>query len=291
VQVNRLPLRTDWRFSALLPARAGDDRVAQHLAKCACSLEDCFCLRVAARNVGAQARKRAVVSEIAGAASKNAIIASGPGLSMALRTGYACAHVSQSVGPRQRLAAAVSRRSDLAGAKLHVTFANGKVEQVLLISPPLGSSYTPRAGGSAEADAANAYRAAVHEHQMHNSVTARVGLLLQNAGADTAEDVLISIKVPEELELTFVEQEPPPKAVRKTPVVPLEPSPRSWHLDSPTSAHCRVVRVTSSVGLPPLFLTLRDRKSAGNFALDLTVTAVRPAVEHTSQLHVQFVQP
>jgi hypothetical protein len=189
------------------------------------------------------------------------------------------------------VAAAVSRRSDLAGAKLHVTFANGKTEQVLVVTAPLGSNYAPRAGGSAEADAANAYRAAVHEHQMHNSVTARVGLLLQNAGADTAEEVLISIEVPGELQMMFVEQEPPPKTVRKTPIVPLEPSPRSWQLDSPTRAHCRVVRVTSSVGLPPLFLTLRDRKATGSFALDLTLTAARPAVEHTSQLFVQFVHP
>jgi hypothetical protein len=190
-----------------------------------------------------------------------------------------------------REAAAVSRRSDVAGAKLHVTFANGKVEQALVVTAPLGSSYTPRTGEGPEIEAANAYRAAVHEHQMHNSVTARVGLLLQNAGADTAEDVLISIDVPEQLQMMFVEQEPPPKTVRKTPIVPLEPSPRSWHLDSPTRAHCRVVRVTSSVGLPPLFLTLRDRKAAGSFALDLTVTAVQPAVEQRSQLHVQFVQP
>ena len=185
----------------------------------------------------------------------------------------------------------MSRRSDLAGAKLHVTFANGKVEQVLVVTAPLGSSYAPRAGGSAEIEAANAYRAAVHEHQMHNSVTVRAGLLLQNAGAVTAEDVLISIQVPEGLEMMFVEQEPPPKAVRKSPIVPLEPSPRSWQLDSPTRAHCRVGRVTSSVGLPPLFLTLRDRKATGTFALDLTATAVQPAVEHTSQLLVQFVQP
>ncbi len=185
----------------------------------------------------------------------------------------------------------MSRRSDVAGAKLHATFANGKVEQVLVVTAPLGSSYTPRAGGSAEVELANAYRAAVHEHQMHNSVTARVGLLLQNAGADTAEDVLISIDVPDGLQMTFVEQEPPPKTVRKTPIVPLEPSPRSWQLDSPTRAHCRVVRVTSSVGLPPLFLTLRDRTATGKFALDLTMTAAQPKLEHKSQLLVQFVQP
>jgi hypothetical protein len=185
----------------------------------------------------------------------------------------------------------VSRRSDLAGAKLHVTFANGKTTQVLQVTPPLGSSYTPRTGGSAEAEVANAYRAAVHEHQMHNSVTARVALLLQNAGADTAEEVLISIDVPDGLQMMFVEQEPPPKTVRKTPVVPLEPSPRAWQLDSPTRAHCRVVRVTSSVTLPPLFLTLRDRKAAGTFTLDLMLRAARPAAEHTSRLLVEFLQP
>ena len=59
--------------------------------------------------------------------------------------------------------------------------------------------------------------------------------------------------------------------------------------DSPTRAHCRVVRVTSSVGLPPLFLTLRDRKATGSFALVLTLTAAKPAAEHRSELHVQFV--
>jgi hypothetical protein len=78
--------------------------------------------------------------------------------------------------------------------------------------------------------------------------------------------------------------------VRKTPIVPLEPSPRSWRSDSDTRAHCRVVRVTSSVGLPQLFLTLRDRKQAGKFALDLKVTAARPALEQVSQLTIEFVQ-
>ena len=185
----------------------------------------------------------------------------------------------------------MSRRSDVAGAKLHVTFANGKTEQSLVVTAPLGSSYTPRTGGSAEADAANIYRAAVHEHQMHNSVTARVSLLLQNAGADTAEDVLISITVPDGLQMMFIEQEPPPKSVRKTPIVPIEPSPRAWQSDSPTSAHCRVVRVTSSVGLPPLFLTLRDRKSTATFALDLTLSAAQPKAEDSNQLLLQFVQP
>ena len=200
-------------------------------------------------------------------------------------------HDLQSSGGRELWADAVSRRSDLPGAKLHLTFANGKTEQVLVVTPPLGSNYTPRTGDSAEIEAANTYRAAVHEHQTHNSVTARAGLLLQNAGAVTAEDVLISITIPAGLQMAFVEQEPPPKAVRKTPVVPLEPSPRSWRSDSDTEAHCRVGRVTSSVGLPQLFLTLRDPKNFGDFTLDLKITAVTPAVEHTSRLLVQFVPP
>jgi hypothetical protein len=182
----------------------------------------------------------------------------------------------------------VSRRSDMPGAKLHLTFTNGKTEHVLLVSPPLGSSYTPRAGAGAEIEAANAYRALVHEHQIHNSVTARAGLLLQNAGATTAEDVLISIRIPAELQMAFVEQEPPPKSVRKTPIVPLEPSPRSWRSDSETQAHCRVGRVTSSVGLPQLFLTLRDPTKFGAFALELKITAVTPAVEQISRLTVKF---
>ena len=184
----------------------------------------------------------------------------------------------------------MSRRSDMPGAKLHLTFTNGKTEHVLLVSPPLGSSYTPRAGGTAEIEAANAYRALVHEHQIHNSVTARAGLLLQNAGATTAEDVLISIRIPAELQMAFVEQEPPPKSVRKTPIVPLEPSPRSWRSDSETQAHCRVGRVTSSVGLPQLFLTLRDPTNFGAFALELKITAVTPALEQTSRLTVKFAQ-
>ena len=184
----------------------------------------------------------------------------------------------------------VSRRSDLPGAKLLVTFTNGKTEQVLVVTPPLGSTYTPRAGGTPEVEAANAYRALVHEHQMHNSVTARAGLLLQNAGATTAEEVTIAITVPVGLKLSFVEQEPPPKAVRKSPVLAIEPSPRSWRSDSDTSAHCQVVRVNSSVGLPLIFLTLRDRAAFGEFALDVKVTASRPAVEQSSRLTLQFVQ-
>ena len=184
----------------------------------------------------------------------------------------------------------MSRRSDLPGAKLHVTFTNGKSEHVILVTPPLGSNYQPRPGGTPEADAANAYRAALHEHQLHNSRTARAGLLLQNSGATTAEEVTIAITVPEGLEMSFEEQEPPPKTVRKSPVVPLEPSPRSWRSDSDTRAHCQVVRVTSSVGLPLLFLTLRDSKGFGEFALDVKVTAARPAVEQTSRVMLQFVE-
>ena len=185
----------------------------------------------------------------------------------------------------------MSRRSDTPGAELHLTFSNGKTEHVLVVTPPLGSSYTPRAGGTAELDAANAYRAAVHVHQMRNSVTARAGLLLQNGGAVTAEDVLISIVIPDALQMAFVEQEPPPKSVRKTPLAPIEPSPRSWRSDSETEAHCRVVRVTSSVGLPQLFLTLRDPKNYGEFAIELKVTAARPALEQRTRLTLQFVEP
>ena len=198
-------------------------------------------------------------------------------------------HDSQSADWPKLRVKAVSRRSDVPGAQLHLTFTNGKTEQVVIVTPPIGSSYTPRAGGTAEIEAANAYRAAVHDYQTHNSVTARVGLLLQNAGAVTAEDVVISISIPDALSLAFVEQEPPPKSVRKTPLVLPEPSPRSWRADSETKAHCRVVRVTSSVGLPQLFLTLRDLKNFGDFVLDLKVTAVTPAVEHRSRLTVQFV--
>jgi hypothetical protein len=196
------------------------------------------------------------------------------------------AHVSET-GER------VTRRSDTLGAKLFLTFAGGQTAQTQVVTAPLASAYVQNPNEDELDDAVaqrNAYRAAVYEHQSHNSVTARAGLLLQNAGETTAEDLLIEISVPEELELAFVEQEPPPKSVRKTPIVPLEPSPRSWRSDSETRAHCRVVRVTSSVGLPQLFLTLRDRKQAGKFALDLKVTAARPALEQVSQLTIEFVQ-
>ncbi len=186
----------------------------------------------------------------------------------------------------------MSRRSDLPGAKLHLTFTNGKTEQVVTVTPPIMSAYARPKIAPDAADAAaqaNAYRAAVYEHQVHNSVTARAGLLLQNAGAVTAEDVMIEISIPERLQISFAEQDPPPKSVRKTPIVPIEPSPRSWRADSDTQAHCKVVRVTSSVGLPLLFLTLRDPKDAGSFALDLKVTAATPPLEHTSRLTVEFV--
>jgi hypothetical protein len=188
----------------------------------------------------------------------------------------------------------VTRRSDLPGAKLHLTFANGKTEYVLVVAPPLMSAFArPRSSNEGEEALSleRTHRAAVYAHQVHNSVTARVGLLLQNAGAVTAEDVKIEISVPPRLQLSFVEQEPPPKTARKTPVVPLEPSPRSWRSDSETSAHCRVVRVTSSVGLPLLFLTLQDPKDSGSFELELKITAARPELEQVSHLTVQFVQP
>jgi hypothetical protein len=181
----------------------------------------------------------------------------------------------------------------LPGAQLYLTFANGKTEHVLVVTPPLMSAFArPRTSdGEEAASQEKAHRALVYEHQVHNSVTARAGLLLQNAGAVTAEDVKIEISVPARLQLSFVEQEPPPKTARKTPVVPLEPSPRSWRSESETSAHCRVVRVTSSVGLPLLFLTLRDPKDSGSFELELKITAARPELEQTSRLTVQFVQP
>ncbi|HEX3853494.1 MAG TPA: hypothetical protein VHW01_21160 [Polyangiaceae bacterium] len=188
----------------------------------------------------------------------------------------------------------MTRRSDLPGAKLHLTFANGKTDYVLVVAPPLMSAFArPRSSNEGEEALSleRTHRAAVYAHQVHNSVTARAGLLLQNAGAVTAEDVKIEISVPARLQLSFVEQEPPPKTARKTPVVPLEPSPRSWRSDSETRAHCRVVRVTSSVGLPLLFLTLQDPKDSGSFELELKITAARPELEQTSRLTVQFVQP
>ena len=199
-------------------------------------------------------------------------------------------HDSESAVATAPAGKAVSRRSDLPGAKLHLSFNNGKDEQVVLVTPPIGSSYTPRVGDTAEIAAANAYRAAVHDHQTHNSVTARVGLLLQNTGAVTAEDVLITVTIPAGLQMAFVEQEPPPKSVRKTPVVPLEPSPRAWRADSETSAHCRVARVTSSVGLPQLFLTLRDPKGFAAYELKVKMTAVTPPVEDQSRLTVRFAE-
>jgi len=173
-----------------------------------------------------------------------------------------------------------------------LTFANGKTDYVLTMTPPLMSAFARPRSSSENAEALvheTTHRALVYQHQLHNSVTARVGLLLQNAGAVTAEDVLIQLSVPARLQLSFVEQEPPPKVARKTPIAPLEPSPRSWRSDSDSTAHCRVVRVTSSVGLPLLFLTLQDPKDSGSFELDLKITAARPALEQTSHLTIQFV--
>lgn len=178
--------------------------------------------------------------------------------------------------------------------QLILTFSNGKTEQVRVVTAPLGSNYTPRAGGTAEVEAANAYRAAVHGYQMRGSVTARAGLLVQNPGAETAEDVLVSIVVPPTLQLSFAEEDPPPKSTKvpkKPPLAPLEPSPRAWRSDSESEAHCRVVRVTSSVGLPQLFLTLKDPAERGSFEIVLKVSAARPAIEQVSRLTVQFVQP
>ena len=188
----------------------------------------------------------------------------------------------------------VSRRSETSGAKLFVTFAGGQTAQRQQITLPLASQYVRRDSdddGDAEQAQRNAYRAAVFEHQLQSGVTSRVGLLLQNGGATTAEEVRIEVTIPPDLQLAFVEQQPPPKSVRKTPIVPLEPSPRSWRSVSDTSAHCDVMRVTSSVGLPPLFITLRDRAGAGKFNVDLKVTAARPELTHDSRLVLEFVRP
>lgn len=174
---------------------------------------------------------------------------------------------------------------------LYVTFANGKTQQVVQVVTPLGANYSPRAGSTPEIEQANAYRALLQVHQLHMSVTARVALLLQNAGATTAEDVTIEITVPDSLELAFAEREPPPKSVRKSPVVLVEPSPRAWRSDGPTRAQCRVGRVPSSVGLPQLFLTLRNPKAFGVFALDLKLTSVTPPASAESQLLLEFLAP
>lgn len=184
----------------------------------------------------------------------------------------------------------MSQRDD-AAQLLYVTFANGKTQQVLQVVTPLGANYTPRSGSGPEIEAANAYRALLQVHQLHVSVTARVALLVQNAGATTAEDVTIEITVPDSLELAFAEREPPPKSVRKSPVVIVEPSPRAWRADGPTRAQCRVGRVPSSVGLPQLFLTLRNPKAFGVFALDLKLTSVTPPAQGETRLLLEFLAP
>ena len=176
----------------------------------------------------------------------------------------------------------MTRRSNTSGASLHLTFSNGDSEKIHLVHAPLGEVRS----GAAD----SAYKAAQFEYRADLSVTARVGLLLQNAGETSAEDVTIAITIPDGLQMTFVEQQPPPKVARKTPALPLEPSPRSWVSDTATRAHCRVVRVASSVGLPPLFLTLKDRSGAGDFPLEATITTANPESEQTERLTVQFVQ-
>jgi hypothetical protein len=175
----------------------------------------------------------------------------------------------------------MTRRSNTSGASVHLTFANGEAEKVHLIHTPIGSVPT---GGPDEA-----YKIAQFEYRADLSFTARVGLLLQNAGDTTAEDVTVAITVPEGLEMTFAERQPPPKVPSKSPPAGLEPSPRSWSSDSATRAHCRVVRVASSVGLPPLFLRLKDRKSVGEFPLEVSITTSRPAAQSDERLLVQFV--
>jgi hypothetical protein len=174
----------------------------------------------------------------------------------------------------------MTRRSNTSGASLNLTFANGDAKKTHLVHAPLGEAR--------HVGADSAYKTAQFEYRADLSVTARVGLLLQNAGEATAEEVTIVISVPESLQMTFVEQSPPPKVPGKAPAAPLEPSPRSWQSDTPTRARCRVIRVSSSVGLPPLFLRLKDRKSEGDFPLEATITTARPAAEHVQQLTVHF---
>jgi hypothetical protein len=175
----------------------------------------------------------------------------------------------------------MTRRSNTSGASVHLTFANGEAEKVHLVHALMGSVPT---GGADEA-----YKIAQFEYRADLSFTARVGLLLQNAGDTTAEDVTVAITVPEGLEMSFTERQPPPKVPSKSPPIGVEPSPRSWRSDSATSAHCRVVRVASSVGLPPLFLRLKDRKSVGDFPLEVSITISRPEGLHNERLLVQFV--
>lgn len=175
----------------------------------------------------------------------------------------------------------MTRRSNTSGASVHLTFANGEAEKIHLVHAPLGS--VPRGGPD------EAYKVAQYEYRADLSVTARVGLLLQNAGDTTAEDVTVEITIPEGLEMSFAERQPPPKVASKSPPAPIEPSPRSWRSDTARRAHCRVVRVASSVGLPPLFLMLTDRERVGDFPLEVSITTARPAAAHLERLLVQFV--
>lgn len=175
----------------------------------------------------------------------------------------------------------MTRRSSTSGASVHLTFANGEAEKVHLVHVPIGSVPS---GGPDEA-----YKIAQFEYRADLSVTARVGLLLQNAGDTTAEDVLVEITVPDGLEMSFAERQPPPKVPSKSPRAGVEPSPRSWYADTATRAHCRVLRVASSVGLPPLFLMLKDRERVGDFPLDISIKTSSPEGLHTERLLVQFV--
>ena len=163
---------------------------------------------------------------------------------------------------------------------MRLTFANGDAEKTHLVHAPMGEARHPGVDG--------AYKTAQFEYRADLSVTARVGLLLQNAGETTAEDVTIAITVPDSLQMAFVEQPPPPKVAGKAPSSTFEPSPRSWQSDTATRAHCRVVRVASSVGLPPLFLMLKDRTSQGDFPLEVTITTSNPVAEHVERLVVRF---
>ena len=176
---------------------------------------------------------------------------------------------------------------------MFVTFASGGTAQRQLVTLPLASPYVPRAGDDTDEAQLqrNTYRAAVYEHQVHGGVTARIAFLLQNGGAVTAEEALIELTIPDGLQMAFTEKEAPPKSVKKTPPVALELSPRAWRSDSETRAHCGVARVTSSVALPQVFLTLRDRAGAGKFVLSLKVSAAGPVAEQTSKLVLEFNRP
>jgi hypothetical protein len=175
----------------------------------------------------------------------------------------------------------MTRRSNTSGASVHLTFANGEAAKVHLVHAPIGSVPS---GGQDEA-----YKIAQFEYRSDLSFTARVGLLLQNAGDTTAEDVTVTITIPEGLEMSFAERQPPAKVPSKSPPVPVEPSPRAWRSDSATRAHCSVARVASSVGLPALFLMLKDRQRVGDFPLEVSITTARPEARYLERLVVQFV--